>query len=97
MKVDLPAELQKLRAGPVGKSRLPVAVIDAFRKKLTVLEAAPDERTLRNWRSLHYEKLSGTRKDQRSIKLNDQWRLTFRLDASTLPPTLKVIAIEDYH
>jgi proteic killer suppression protein len=62
-----------------------------------VLEAAPDERTLRNWKSLHYEKLKGDRKGQRSIRLNGQWRLVFILDEATLPPTIAVVAVEDYH
>jgi toxin HigB-1 len=35
------------------KTGLPVNVIKAFRLKLIVIREAPDERTLRNWRSLH--------------------------------------------
>lgn len=76
---------------------LPIGVVASCRKKLVVIEAAPDERTLRNWRSLHYEKLSGPREGQRSIRLNDQWRLVFVLQDSTTPPTIEVLAIEDYH
>lgn len=80
-----------------GATRLPVAVIRAVRRKLTVLRAATDDRTLRNWKSLHYEKLKGSRKGQRSIRINKQYRMVFELDSETDPQTITVLAIEDYH
>lgn len=89
-------KLALLETDRAAETRLPVAVIASFRKKLVVLVAAPDERTLRNWKSLHYEKLSGDRDGQRSIRLNAQWRLVFELD-ETSPPVINVISIEDYH
>jgi len=79
------------------ETRLPITVIKSCRDKLVVLAAAPDERTLRNWRSLRYEKLKGEREGQRSIRLNDQWRLVFELDNAQTPPTISVVAVEDYH
>ena len=59
------------------ETRLPIAVIASLRKKLQWLRAAPDERTIRNWKSLHYEKMSG---EERSIRINDQFRLIFSID-----------------
>ncbi len=79
------------------QTRLPVAVIQSARRKLNAIRAAPDERTLRNWKSLHYEKLKSNRDEQRSIRINDQWRLVFRLDEKCSPQRVTVIAIEDYH
>jgi proteic killer suppression protein len=79
------------------ETKLPVAVIQSARRKLNVIRAAPDERTLRNWKSLHYEKLRGDRAEQRSIRLNDKWRMVFRLDETTNPPKIVVLAVEDYH
>lgn len=79
------------------ETRLPVAVIQSTRRKLNVIRAAPDERTLRNWKSLHYEKLKGDLAEKRSIRLNEKWRMVFRLDESTQPPKIVVTAIEDYH
>ena len=78
------------------KTRLPVAVITALRHKLVVIRAAPDERTLRNWKSLHYEKLMN-RGDERSIRLNKQYRLVFTIDTRSSPPTVTVVSVEDYH
>ena len=39
------------------------------------IRAAPDERTFYGLRSMRFEKLSGGRKGQCSMRLNDQWRL----------------------
>jgi proteic killer suppression protein len=89
--------LELIRTDQAAQTGLPASVIESCRRKLVILEAAPDERTLRNWKSLHYEKLSGRRQGQRSIRLNKQWRLVFELTSSTKPPTLEVLAIEDYH
>lgn len=80
-----------------GQTRLPVGVIKSARRKLTVLRAAPDDRALRNWKSLHYEKLRGDRHGGRSIRLNDQYRMILTIDETTNPQTATIIAIEDYH
>jgi len=89
--------LALIQTSRAAETRLPIAVIKSCRDKLVVLAAAPDERTLRNWRSLHYEKLKGDRDGQRSIRLNDQWRLVFEFDEVQSPPSIIVLAVEDYH
>lgn len=96
MRVLLPKELEVLRREGA-KSKLPAEVIAAFRKKIQFIEACLTEQDMRNWKSLHYEKLQGDRKHQRSVRLNDKWRLILELDESTAPPTIRGIAIEDYH
>ena len=90
-------KLALIETEEAGVTRLPVAVIKSARRKLTVLKAAPDDRSLRNWKSLHYEKLRGEREGQRSIRLNDQYRMVFDLDEKTDPPTITILQIEDYH
>lgn len=90
-------ELALIETDEVGKTRLPVAVIKSARRKLTVLRAITDDRGLRNWKSLHYEKLKGDREGQRSIRVNDQYRMVFELDDAADPQVITVIAIEDYH
>jgi len=89
--------LAKVETDHASDLKFPIAVIRAAQRKLTVLKAAPDERTLRNWKSLHYEKLKGDRKGQNSIRLNDQWRMVLEVDNQTNPPTVTIIGIEDYH
>lgn len=90
-------KLALLETDKAAETKLPISVITSFRRKLFVLRAAPDERTMRNWKSLHYEKLSGSREGQRSIRLNDKWRVVFELDSSTNPQTLRILEIVDYH
>jgi toxin HigB-1 len=89
--------LATVETADAAKTRLPVAVIKSVRRKLTVMRAAPDERTLRDWKSLHYEKLQGDMSGLRSIRVNDQYRLVFVLDTSTHPNTITVTSVEDYH
>ena len=89
--------LALIETDDAGATRLPVAVIKSARRKLTILRAAPDDRALRNWKSLHYEKLKGKRKGQRSIRLNDQYRMIFELDDEAEPQKATILTIEDYH
>ena len=89
------AFIQTDRAAETG---LPIAVIKSCREKLIVLAAAPDERTLWNWRSLRYEKLKAEREGYRAIRLNDQWRLIFELrKEESGAQTIIVVSVEDYH
>lgn len=72
------------------ETRLPLSVINSLRQKLVVLRAAPDERTLRNWKSLHYEKMVG---EERSIRLNKQYRLIFTINTDCTPNKMRVLRI----
>jgi len=91
------AVLALIETDQAGQTRLGVAVIKSARRKLTVLRAAIDDRSLRSWKSLHYEKLKGDREGLRSIRLNDQYRMVFALDDQTDPQTATILRIEDYH
>ena len=74
-----------------------VPVIKSARRKINFLRGATDERDLRNWKSLHYEKLKGNREGQRSIRLNKKWRLIFSMDENGDHPVITVLEICDYH
>ena len=76
---------------------LPVAVIRSARNKLIQLEAAKDERDLRNLKSLNYKKLSGDREGQRSVRVNDQYRIVFVLSEDERPPIIRILEIGDTH
>mgnify|MGYP006270351311 CR=1 FL=1 len=76
---------------------LPVAVIKAARRKLIQLEAAHDERDLRNLKSLYYKKLHGDREGQRQIRINDQYRIVFTLSDGQRPPVITIVEIGDTH
>jgi toxin HigB-1 len=46
-------------------------------RKLDLLDAAPDLRTLSTLPGNRLEKLKGDREGQHSIRINDQWRICF--------------------
>jgi proteic killer suppression protein len=71
-------------------------VIRSYRKKIQILLSSKDERDLRNVKSLRLEKLRGDREGQRSIRLNDQFRLIlkFRTEGARV---VIVVEIVDYH
>ncbi len=91
------ADLALIETDDAAKTKLPIAVIKSARRKLTLLRAAPDDRSLRNWKSLHYEKLKGDRKGQRSIRVNQSYRIVFLLDSDTEPQIATILSVEDYH
>ena len=72
-------------------------VIRAYRRRIQMIENAEDERDFYNLKSLHFEKLSGARSHQHSMRLNDQWRLIIEIEAGTPKNTIVVTSIEDYH
>lgn len=72
-------------------------VIRAFRKRIQMIENAEDERDFYSLKSLHFEKLKGTRSHQHSMRLNDQWRLIVEIESGTPKNTIVVTSIEDYH
>jgi proteic killer suppression protein len=84
--------LEQLRNG-AGDGGYPAGIAKAFRKRMQVIEGAPDERTLRKWKSLHFEKYG----DQHSIRLNDQWRLLLQFEGEAPNKLVIIVAIVDYH
>lgn len=98
MKVDFrDKSCDRLETDPTYSAGHSAAIVTAFRKRIQFIRAAADERDFREMRSLHYEKLKGNRSHQRSMRLNDQWRLILELDKSGNETVVVVVGIEDYH
>jgi proteic killer suppression protein len=74
-------------------TKLPIAVIESLRNKLRFLKNAPDERSLRNWKSLNYEKHEN---GERSIRLNDQYRLMFNIDTESKANRINILRVWDH-
>jgi proteic killer suppression protein len=91
------ADMQLICTEEAHRLGLPFAVIKAARQKLVLMEAALDERDLRNWKSLDYTKLNGDVNGTRTIRINDQYRIAFTLSEVERPPVIVVIAIGDMH
>ena len=74
-------------------------LVRKFRKVMNLLRCVGDEREIYNYKSLHFEKLKGDRQHQRSVRLQDQWRLIIEIDqsASEKKNVLVIKGIENYH
>jgi len=74
-------------------------VVDDFFEVMAIIDAAVDERDLYAQKGLRFEKLKGKRgnQGQRSLRLNDQWRLIVTVDEDNEGNYLTIIDIEDYH
>ncbi|ALN64619.1 plasmid maintenance system killer family protein [Lysobacter antibioticus] len=68
-----------------------------FRRRMQFIRASPDERAFYAMKSLHYEKLKGDLVGQRSMRLNDQWRLLLRLEEDDKGKLVVIVSIADYH
>jgi toxin HigB-1 len=91
-------DLERLELDPEFTAGRDQAIVKAFRKRMQMIRAAPDERTFYELKSVRFEKLQGDREGERSMRLNDQWRLILRLkDEEDGSKTVVVLGIEDYH
>lgn len=91
------SKIELVESDKAHKLGFPVAVIASARRKLRFIRQAVDERDLRAMKSLHYENLKGERKGQCSIRLNNQWRMIFRVNSESEPREVVILDIEDYH
>ncbi len=90
-------DLERLEKDPKFLGRFSPAVVSAFRKRINFIRQAANERDLYAWKSLHIEKLKGDRKNEHSMRLNDQWRLIFTIGTDSDGKYFLAISIEDYH
>jgi len=74
-------------------TELPVSVIRWLRTQLCLIRAAPDERTLRNWKSLGYDEGEALFGRGKSVSVPPNWRLYFRLDEARPLPTFVVVSL----
>jgi proteic killer suppression protein len=73
------------------------AVVRGFRKLMQALRAATDERDFYSMKSMHFEKLEGARSHERSMRINDQWRLIVDLRGSAPNKKVGVKRIENHY
>jgi proteic killer suppression protein len=75
------------------KIKLPMNLHDLARRKLRMIFAAPTLETLRVPPANRLEALSGDRRGQHSIRINDQYRICFRWEQGNAYD----VEITDYH
>jgi toxin HigB-1 len=90
------ANLDRLESDPTFNGGNP-GIVKAFRKRMQQIRAARDERLFYSQKALRFEKLKGSRKNQHSMRLNDQWRLVLEFEGDNPDKTVVVVSIEDYH
>ncbi|HEX8364307.1 MAG TPA: type II toxin-antitoxin system RelE/ParE family toxin [Allosphingosinicella sp.] len=73
--------------------KLPFDIQNAARRKLRAINRARKPHDLRVPRGNRFEELKGGRKGTYSIRINDQWRITFRWVEGDADD----VRIEDYH
>jgi proteic killer suppression protein len=91
------AALERLETDPKFSDGHSAAIVKAYRKRMNFIRQAADERDLYGMRSFGFEKLKGDRSHQRSIRLNDQWRLILQFEGDGSTKTVVIVSIEDYH
>lgn len=75
------------------KIKLPASLHNIARRKLRMLAAATTLETLRVPPNNRLEMLKGSREGQRSIRINDQWRICFKWKDGNAHD----VEIVDYH
>lgn len=73
------AKLRKLYTIGTGAHRYSPGVVDAFLRRVQVIDAAADERDLRVPASVHFERLKGEHAGKCSMRLKDRWCLILRI------------------
>lgn len=87
--------LEEVDAGSKSLS-LGEGIDEKFRQRIDYIRAAIDERDFYKMKSLHFEKLEG-RDEDRSLRINKQWRLIVRLEGDAPNKRVRIVGIEDYH
>ncbi|MEK6746987.1 MAG: type II toxin-antitoxin system RelE/ParE family toxin [Pseudomonadota bacterium] len=73
--------------------KFPADIQDRVLKKLSLLDTALELEDLRRFPANRLESLSGKRKGQMSIRVNDQWRICFVWNDGEV----EKVEIVDYH
>jgi len=91
------AQLERLEKSTKYDGAYQIGIGTIFRKRMQFIRDAADERDFYAMKSLHCEKLKGKREHQRSMKLNDQWRLIIEIVEGNPNKIVWLVGIEDYH
>lgn len=89
-------DLDRLETDPQYGAGLVPGLVKGFRKAMQHIRAAADERDLYASRGFHFERLKG-RGNERSMRLNKQYRLILEIEDGKRGRRARVKKIEDYH
>lgn len=75
-------------------TKLPVAVIQSARQRLSIIRAAPDVRTMQNWKSLGLQ-ARATDMTEHLVDLAPQWAMVLKIEEKNSAMTVVVRAMEE--
>lgn len=75
-------------------TKLPVVVIRSARQRLSIIRAAPDVRTMQNWRSLGLRARAAD-SPEHLVVLAPQWAMILRIEEKKSAMTVIVSAVEE--
>jgi plasmid maintenance system killer protein len=86
------ARLALIETEAAAETCLPVAVIQIARQRLSIMRAAPDTRTLQNWKSLGLK--SAVAPAEYFVMLSPQWAMAVKITEKNSIMTVVVTAME---
>lgn len=90
-------DLDRLEVDPGFTAGFSPAIVRGFRKAMQAIRAAHDERDLHASRGFRFKKLKGKRSKERSMRLNQQWRLYLVIEDGGAGRRARIIRIGDDH
>ncbi|MBZ9991392.1 hypothetical protein LB572_30310 [Mesorhizobium sp. BH1-1-5] len=75
-------------------TQLPVTVIQSARHRLRIMRAAPDLRTMQNWKSLGLRTRRGT-DSEHLVSISPQWAMVLKIEEKNSAMTVIVRAMEE--
>jgi proteic killer suppression protein len=91
------SDLRRLAEDATFAGDFPREVVVKYRMRLQTIAAATDERTFYALKSLHFEKLKGKRSHQRSMRLDNNWRLIVEIEKGSPKNTICIMGIENHY
>ena len=90
-------DLDRLEVDPRFTGGFTPSIVRGFRKAMQAVRAAQDERDLYASKGFRFKKLKGKRSSERSMRLNEQWRLILGIEDGEHGRRARIIGIQDYH
>jgi len=87
------ARLALIETEAAVETRLPVAVIHSARQRLSIMRAAPDLRTLQNWKSLDLQPSMGT--GEHLVLLSPHWAMVVKIIEKNSAMTVIVTTMKE--
>lgn len=87
-------QLALIETAQAADTKLPIAVIQSARQRLSIIRAAPDIRTMLNWRSLGLI-ARATGSSEHLVVVASQWAMILRIEEKNSAMTVIVKAMEE--